>query len=113
MASGQTSVGDILQQKDGNVIAVGEGSTIAEVAGLMSRKKIGLLIVLNDSRKFVGVTKLGFTKIRSAGIPALANVSRANSVSTTKASTFSVQVWRRRCTANVVAATAVAARDPR
>lgn len=50
-----TSIGDILRKKNQEVIAVGHESTISEAAGVMARNKIGLLVVLNGSRKFIGV----------------------------------------------------------
>ncbi|MBT3989982.1 MAG: CBS domain-containing protein [Rhodospirillaceae bacterium] len=49
------SVGEILDKKGSEVIAISSESTIPEAARLMSHRKIGLLIVLNDKNKFVGV----------------------------------------------------------
>ena len=47
------SVGEILDKKGSEVIAISSESTIPEAARLMSHRKIGLLIVLNDKNKFV------------------------------------------------------------
>lgn len=49
------SVGDIIEEKGGKIIAISSESTIPEAARMMSHRKIGLLIVLNDKNKFVGV----------------------------------------------------------
>jgi hypothetical protein len=40
------SVGEILEEKGGEVIAISSESTIPEAARMMSHRKIGLLIVL-------------------------------------------------------------------
>ena len=49
------TVGEILEQKGGDVIAISSEASIPEAARLMSHKKIGLLIVLSEAKKFVGV----------------------------------------------------------
>jgi CBS domain-containing protein len=49
------SVGEILEEKGGEVIAISSESSIPEAARMMSHKKIGLLIVLNEKNNFVGV----------------------------------------------------------
>ncbi len=49
------SVGEILEKKGSEVIAISSESSIPEAARLMSHRKIGLLIVLNEKNKFVGV----------------------------------------------------------
>ncbi len=48
-------VGDILRNKGLEVIAIDVAASISDAARLMSHKKIGLLVVLNENKKFVGV----------------------------------------------------------
>lgn len=50
-----SSVGDILKIKGQDVIAIDVLASITESARLMSHKRIGLLVVLNEEKKFVGV----------------------------------------------------------
>jgi CBS domain-containing protein len=47
-AGGNTTVGDILEGKGGEVLNIGPDATIAEAAEIMGAKKIGALLVMQD-----------------------------------------------------------------
>lgn len=48
-------VEQILAEKQGSVIAVREDETVQGAAQVLTQKRIGLLVVLSEARKFVGL----------------------------------------------------------
>ncbi len=49
------SVGRVLREKGGDIVSVGPGDSVAEAAGVIARRRIGAVVVLDDAGSLVGI----------------------------------------------------------